>query len=268
MNLPDVFIFDGMGIMLILGVVFTGMFTGILPMIVAYITPPKVVEWRLDPPEGLHHFDGSTEPTETELADIDHQKRIEILYHAVKYNRGKCTTQRHGGLFSIIEEKWNARLEAWPQYKHWKIGFHWMRAAIDLLDYDKSGLPIIVASGNSANIDGGYYVLVSPVPGGGRGSDEYRRLVSLTELVELWRKDATKAITDVTAGKNEPDKAQNHVTDSSNHVTDGSSEAEKAPNDVTDTPEDVTDEPDNEDSEGEEWDYIPEKTPDWDVTKT
>ena len=178
----------GDNLWILVGFVAAGVGTGLFSFIGSWLIPAKVVEWRLDPPEGLHQFEGSTEPSETELNEIERQKQSEILYHAIRYNNGKCTTQRHGGLFSILEDKWNGRLDQWPQYRHWKIGYHWMREAIAKMDYDTSGLPVVVADGNSAGVAGGYYLLISPTQGGGRGEHDYRRLVPLNELVELWRK--------------------------------------------------------------------------------
>jgi hypothetical protein len=181
-------VLTGDNLWIFLGLIAVGAGTGFFSFIGSWLIPPKVVEWRLDPPEGLHQFEGNAEPSEAELNEIERQKQSEILYHAIRYNRGKLTTQRNGGLFTIIEERWNARLKDWPQYRHWHIGYHWMREAIAKMDYDTSGLPVVVADGNSAGVAGGYYLLISPTPGGGRGEHDYRRLVPLNELVELWRK--------------------------------------------------------------------------------
>ena len=159
----------------------------VVTLATALLAPAKVVEWRLDPPDGEHLMLPSAEPTEEERAKIDAQKRAEVLYHALVYTSGNISIK---GMYGVLTEHWNKKLEGWPQYKEWKISHQWLQTNLAQMDFDTSGEVYHLVQGNHADAPPGYYVLVSQADPaakskGGRGSG--RQLVPVAELVEAWR---------------------------------------------------------------------------------
>jgi hypothetical protein len=168
---------------LIMFVTAGGVVAGMASMLAVGLRP-KVVEWRLDPPDGEHLLLPSAEPTDEEQGKIDQQKRAEVLYHALVYNGGVVSTTP---LYKIIQEQWNKKLEAWPQYKAWKIAHQWLLTNVAAMEFDNGGEVFRIVEGNSAGAVPGYYVLVSPPDPNGKGRKQSRKILAVAELVEMWK---------------------------------------------------------------------------------
>lgn len=145
-----------------------------------FLLPPKVVELRIDPPAGAHYLQFTEQQAEEDATTkeaINRQKVTELLYHALVFCGGECSTRQ---LFAAIGENWNKQYEQWPEYKAWHISKTWLEKTLTDIDFMNSGRVFNLAAGNDANSPAGAYVII---PTNAQGA---RRLVPVTELVQAF----------------------------------------------------------------------------------